>query len=61
VPTPTSPVTVVAPVLVTADAPRTAKLCAVPMEGAVCAHALFREHAASSRATAIEHEKERLP
>src|ERR1700692_2288674 len=59
--TPTSPVTTVVPVLVTVEPPRTAKLRAVPIGGAVCAHALFKEHAASSRTAALKHEKERLP
>jgi hypothetical protein len=59
--TPTSPTTDVAPVLVTVEAPKTAKLTAVPIAGAVCAHALFREHTASSRTAAIKRQQERLP
>jgi hypothetical protein len=51
----------VAPVLVTAEAPRTAKLRAVPIGGAVCAHALPRQHNDSSRTAAVKSRKERLP
>lgn len=36
---PRSPVTTLGPVLLTAEAPRTPKLCAVPNEGAVAANA----------------------
>src|SRR5665213_3802277 len=51
----------VAPVFVTVEAPRTAKLRAVPIGGAVCAHALLRQHDESSRIAAIQSGKERLP
>jgi hypothetical protein len=56
--TPTSPTMDVGPVLVTAEAPRTAKFRAVPIAGAVCAQALFRH---PSRTAAIKYQKERLP
>src|SRR6185503_6973109 len=59
--TPTSPVIDVAPVLVTVEAPRTAKLRAVPIGGAVCAHALSRQHKKSSKTAAIQSGKKRLP
>lgn len=39
--TPRSPVMTLGPVLVTVEAPRTAKLCAVPKEGAICARAAW--------------------
>ena len=58
--TPASPVMDVNPVLVTAAAPSTAKLRAVPIGGAVCADALLRQHVASSKPAAIKYEKERL-
>jgi hypothetical protein len=38
--TPKSPVIIVGPVLVTVEAPRTAKVCAEPNGGAVCAQAM---------------------
>jgi len=38
--TPRSPVMTVGPVLVTVDAPNTAKLCAVPNDGAIAANAV---------------------
>jgi len=56
--TPTSPVTEVEPVLVTADAPKTAKFCAVPIGGAACAHALLRGPMESNRTAAIKYEYE---
>ena len=58
--TPKSPVREDGPVLVTVEAPRTAKFRAVPMAGAVCAQALLRQPSESSRTAAIKHLTERL-
>jgi hypothetical protein len=42
--TPKSPVMIVAPVLVTVEAPRTAKVCAEPNGGADCARPRLPRH-----------------
>src|SRR5271170_5623454 len=48
---PRSPLIVVGPVLVTVEAPRTAKLDTVPSVGAVCANIGLKEIIARSKAT----------
>ncbi len=59
--TPTSPVRMVAPVLVTVEEASTANCCAVPRGGAVCANTVFNEPVENNRTAAIKQKKKRFP
>ena len=54
---PRSPVSTVGPVLVTVDAPSTAKFCAVPNGGAICARRDVNDPMETNKTTLIEHDE----